>query len=221
MDKNYYDWLEVSKTASNEVIEKAYKTLVKKYHPDLQEGTTKTEYEDILKHINEAYEILSDPIKRENYDKTLEGSSFSEENYENLYKENQNLKNTINYMNIKNKTQQYQNKVNNKNSSFSNTTQNKNVDFNEYAEEMNNAIKKAYYDAYIQDLKNRGYKIKYKKSFKDYLKTALAIIITVSILILIGFILWQIPFTRNYFIELYNSNDGVRLFVNIFKRLFK
>ena len=217
MDKNYYDWLEVSKTASNEVIEKAYKTLVKKYHPDLQEGTTKTKYEDILKHINEAYETLSDPIKRENYNKNLEKNSFSEENYENLYKENQDLKNAINYMNIKNKSKEYQNKVNNKNSSFSSTTQNKNVDFNEYTEEMNNAIKKAYYDAYIQDLKNRGYRIKYKKSFKDYLKTTLAIFITASILILIGFILWQIPFTRNYFINLYNSN---RLIINVFNKLF-
>lgn len=220
MDKNYYDWLEVSKTASNEVIEKAYKTLVKKYHPDLQEGTTKTKYEDILKHINEAYETLSDPIKRENYNKNLEKNSFSEENYENLYKENQDLKNTINYLNIEKETQQYQNKINNINSSFSSTTQNKNVDYNKYAEEMNNAIKRAYYDAYIQDLKNRGYRIKYKKSFKDYLKMALAIVITVSVLILIGFILWQIPFTRNYFINLYNSNEGIRLLVIIFRKIF-
>ena len=34
--KNYYEILEVDKNASEEVIEKAYKTLAKKYHPDLQ-----------------------------------------------------------------------------------------------------------------------------------------------------------------------------------------
>jgi len=36
--------------------------------------------------------------------------------------------------------------------------------------EMENAVKKAYHDAYIQDLRNRGYKIRYKKTIKDYLK---------------------------------------------------
>ena len=38
MEENYYDILEVSKNASPEIIEKAYKTLVKKYHPDLQKN---------------------------------------------------------------------------------------------------------------------------------------------------------------------------------------
>ena len=38
MEKNYYNILEVNKNASPEIIEKAYKTLVKKYHPDLQDN---------------------------------------------------------------------------------------------------------------------------------------------------------------------------------------
>ena len=37
--KNYYEILEVDKNASEEVIEKAYKTLAKKYHPDLQNNS--------------------------------------------------------------------------------------------------------------------------------------------------------------------------------------
>ena len=41
--KNYYEILEINENASQEVIEKVYKVLVKKYHPDLQENTeTKT-----------------------------------------------------------------------------------------------------------------------------------------------------------------------------------
>ena len=36
LEENYYEILEVNKNASPEIIEKAYKTLVKKYHPDLQ-----------------------------------------------------------------------------------------------------------------------------------------------------------------------------------------
>lgn len=41
MNKNYYKILEVDSSASPEVIEKAYKTLAKKYHPDLQEESQK------------------------------------------------------------------------------------------------------------------------------------------------------------------------------------
>ena len=39
--RNYYDELEVSKTASKEVIEKLYKVLAKKYHPDITKETDK------------------------------------------------------------------------------------------------------------------------------------------------------------------------------------
>ena len=44
--KNYYEILEVDKKASSEVIDKAYRTLVKKYHPDLQENEKQKEYEE-------------------------------------------------------------------------------------------------------------------------------------------------------------------------------
>ena len=54
--KNYYEILEVDKNASEEVIEKAYKTLAKKYHPDLQNNS---DCQDKMRQINEAYEILS------------------------------------------------------------------------------------------------------------------------------------------------------------------
>ena len=54
MEQNYYEILEVNKNASPEIIEKAYKTLVKKYHPDLQDNNLKAEYEEKIKLINEA-----------------------------------------------------------------------------------------------------------------------------------------------------------------------
>ena len=62
MEKNYYKILEVDFNASPEVIEKAYKTLAKKYHPDLQEENQKVIAGEKLKEINEAYEVLSNPI---------------------------------------------------------------------------------------------------------------------------------------------------------------
>lgn len=72
MGKNYYDILGVAKTASEDELKKAYRTLSKKYHPDLQQGKTdaeKKEAEDKFKDINEAYSVLSDSQKRQKYDK--------------------------------------------------------------------------------------------------------------------------------------------------------
>ena len=61
---NLYEMLEVSEKASKEVIDKAYHVLVKKYHPDLQQGEEKQKAEEKMKQINEAYEILSNEEKR-------------------------------------------------------------------------------------------------------------------------------------------------------------
>lgn len=69
--KNYYEILEVDQKASKEVIEKAYKVLAKKYHPDLQEEKNKKRAEEKIKNLNEAYEILSDENKKAKYDEKL------------------------------------------------------------------------------------------------------------------------------------------------------
>lgn len=63
--RDYYDVLGVSRSASPEEIQKAYRKLARKYHPDINK--TK-EAEDRFKEINEANEVLSDPQKRKKYD---------------------------------------------------------------------------------------------------------------------------------------------------------
>ena len=68
MRKDYYKILEIDKNASEEIIEKAYRTLAKKYHPDLQNGVRQKEYEEKLKEINEAYEVLSNTYRKSVYD---------------------------------------------------------------------------------------------------------------------------------------------------------
>ena len=64
---NYYEILEVSQNASKEVIKNAYRALIKKYHPDSYTGD-KEYAQEILKKINEAYEVLIDDNKRLLYD---------------------------------------------------------------------------------------------------------------------------------------------------------
>jgi DnaJ-class molecular chaperone len=64
--KDYYDVLGTSKAATEDDIRKAYRTLARKYHPDVNPGDKSAE--DRFKEINEAYEVLSDPEKRKRYD---------------------------------------------------------------------------------------------------------------------------------------------------------
>lgn len=64
-NKNYYDVLGVGKDASPEEIKSAYRRQAKKYHPDINKEPDAAEK---FKEINEAYECLSDPTKKSNYD---------------------------------------------------------------------------------------------------------------------------------------------------------
>ena len=71
--KDYYELLGVNKDSTQEEIKKAYRKKALKYHPDKNPGNKKSE--EMFKKISGAYEVLSDPQKKENYDNG--GSNFN------------------------------------------------------------------------------------------------------------------------------------------------
>lgn len=204
MEKNYYDILQINRNASPEIIEKAYKVLAKKYHPDLQPEDNKKQSEAILKEINEAYEVLSNSEKKATYDAMLlekkqdDSKTFKEEptasSYDSIPYEAYGIEELFRHQ--QEQLQREQNLV--------------------YQEQLQQARTKAYHDAYIQDLKNRGYKIRYRKSLKDYIKGFVSILITVGVL----FLVCQLPFVKDFFANLYEENELVRWIVDLIGKFF-
>lgn len=179
--KNYYEILEVNEHASKEVIEKAYKVLAKKNHPDLYVGELRRNAELKLRDINEAYKILSDDFLREQYDNEIQ-----KEKIEQYIKER-----TDNTGTKKNKNGKKRN----------------DKDTKKQQRENENNIRVTGMAANIELvkmlLKHKPKKINLKQLKKE---DWIAIAITVVILIILGIILWFIPFTNGWIRELTVDN---------------
>lgn len=189
--KNYYDELEVSKTASKEVIEKVYKVLAKKYHPDITKEENKVQAEEKFKSISEAYEILSDEEKRKKYDLELENSNptVSYEDYVSVVKERDelnyalnNLKasiyNSNNYSNSTSNNSSYQARTN-----YSTQNPNKNYNSNNYNTNNYNTQRKKYY--YTSTGKPASFFDYIKYKIKEFFKSLFILILSIILAILI------------------------------------
>lgn len=73
MGKDYYDILGIKKDASEEDIKKAYRKQALRYHPDKNKSPGA---EDKFKEVAEAYDVLSDPKKKDIYDRFGEEGKF-------------------------------------------------------------------------------------------------------------------------------------------------
>lgn len=184
--KNYYEILEVDKNASEEVIEKAYKTLAKKYHPDLQNNSNS---QNKMQQINEAYEILSNDFKRREYDEKLQKQSVSVEEYNKIIQENNRLKQDLQ-----------------KATSSNNEINSNQIDSLQFARRYYSKIKRASQQPQMQ-YNRRRINISLEKIKK--------LIIYILGLVIIGILLAIIPVSRNFFINLYNTNTIIKLIVDI------
>lgn len=189
--KNYYDELEVSKKASKEVIEKVYKVLAKKYHPDTTNEIDKQVAEEKFKIISEAYEILSDEEKRKNYDIELEQSNptISYEEYIDVVNQRDALNTALNKLKNSSTTTQYShipyNKVDFDSNTNNNTTKQSNNNYNNrtYTTNNSNQQKKAYY--YTNTGKPASAFDYFKYKAKEFLTNLTILLLSILVAILI------------------------------------
>lgn len=195
MEKNYYEILEIDRNASKEIIDKAYKTLAKKYHPDLQKKNVKA-CEEKMKKINEAYAVLTNEEQREAYNQQLEDYVVPIEEYHQLLQENKILKEKLNE--IYNPTTNI-NKIN--------------IQFDAEEKAQHSNLEQTSRINYIKNIRKHIN----KKTIKEYEKNLIAVLLTILIFIIII----QIPFVKKFFEQIYDDNVVIQTIVKIFKSLLK
>lgn len=210
-----YEILEVSENASAEVIEKAYKVLVKKYHPDLQVEEEKQVAEKKMKQINEAYEILGDETKRKEYDLKLKQEREKQTlNYkQNVeYERNREAKYAQKYTPNKYQTNHREEQVNDDyEKARINYEEKLKREEETQRRKMQENLNKEYENAYYNYLSSLGYRIKHrwtKENIKDF-------IIVISIMAVIITILWFFPPTHEWMVNFYEQNPILKTIIDI------
>ena len=201
----YYEILEVSRMASKEVITKAYKVLVRKYHPDLeQDEGKKEEAKEKMVRINEAYETLSDDEKRKKYDDTIAILEEKERIAKEKERQQSKTQNINNNRNI-NVNRNIDNVNSNNNISINNIDNDNNLNNGTILQEKmqraeeeiqmhkQNIVNQMYED-YYNTLRRMGYNVVTVRPLKERIKAYLIAGIVIILLILI----YNIPFIRGF-----------------------
>ena len=215
-EKTLYEILEVSENASPEIIEKAYKTLAKKYHPDLQEEANKSRAEAMMKKINEAYDVLGNEEKRKTYNAELEAKREQEELERQSTQGFQGYNGNMQYQNG-NYANYSNSNANNQNANYNYEKERLKYEKKIQAEElkqrqkMQDNLNKEYQNAYENYLRSLGYKIKHKWTKEN----TRDLLITIGILIIVFAILWFIPPTHDWLVNFYESNVILKTIVDI------
>jgi len=190
--ENYYKILQVDKDASSEIIDKAYKLLVKKYHPDLQTDEEKRIAEEKIKKINEAYDIISDKSKREEYNKQLPEKTLSIDEYNSLINENQTLKDELTF--VREKLTNISNVYSNFNNNYQSYNNNNYQNYN--GNNFNNNTRNVYRNVFNH------------RTFGSRLKGFIKKLIGILIILLIGYFIIKIPAVSNILSSLKNINPS-------------
>lgn len=189
-----YEILEVSESASKEVIEKAYKVLAKRYHPDLQLPENKQMAEQKMKQINEAYDILSDDSKRKAYDEKLKSQREVEDKEkieQNQYRQQGMSPEELKYREMQRKKYEEQ--------------------LRHQQEQMQRQMEQQYENAYYNYLRSLGYRIKEGWTWEKTKKLILTLLIMLGILL----ILWILPPTHALMLHIYETNGIIKVIVDI------
>lgn len=201
--KNYYEILEISESASQEVIERVYKLFAKKYHPDVNPDNPK-EAEEKFKIITEAYEVLSNEAKRREYDNQLrneraaKASAIVSGDYSGY---TQPIESGANQESLRRMQEQLLARQR---------------EIEKQRIENENKLRREYNDAYISALERAGIHVVYKKSWKEILNTIKGAFFTLIVLILICIAVWLIPSTHNKIIEIYDNSGPVKSLIEAF-----
>lgn len=78
-EDNYYKLLDVPMTASRREITRAYRMIMLKWHPDRVLPEQRAHAEDLSRRLNRAYATLADPVRREQYDKSIRAEALQSE----------------------------------------------------------------------------------------------------------------------------------------------
>lgn len=176
--KSYYEILEISENASPEIIEKAYKTLAKKYHPDIQPRDKIFWAESKFKEITEAYNVLSDSKLRSQYNIKIGVGSDVLKQYDSLYSENEKLKQEVDSLKVQNESHKYKEKERRK------------AEKQAFRAQLNPK-------RYLKDIGTILYN-ETKKPPEERSKDLKALILTIIIVAIIVFVFWKVPVLRNF-----------------------